>query len=217
MDLDEIKVNVIQLTDLETNDRRVQLGVWAVFVSLFFPLEKQTNSLKLGSIYRIFRRILITKIVSLKINLNTGHKRDRRDHIDGNKSLSSLCCYSFARFSIIFPCNKLHKPSTPTAACSRVLAWRMPGSEQPRHCCLWGRTESDMTEATQQWQQYPNTRVLFQCISFHFPHVSKIFHGCGYYIFIMSYPVYVLKCVVYIFPNGYIIFQTIILMSIVLC
>ena len=40
MDLNEIKVNVIQLTDLETNDRRVQLGVWAVFVSLFFPLEK---------------------------------------------------------------------------------------------------------------------------------------------------------------------------------
>ena len=135
MDLNEIKVTVIQLTDLKTNDRRVQLGVWAVFMSLFIPLEKQTNSLKLGSIYRIFRRILITKIVSFNINLNTGHKRDRRDHIDGNKCLSSLCCYSFARFSIIFPCNKLHKPSTPTAACSRVLAWRILGSEQPGHCC----------------------------------------------------------------------------------
>ena len=31
---------------------------------------------------------------------------------------------------------------------SSVLAWRIPGSEEPGGLRLWGRTESDMTEAT---------------------------------------------------------------------
>ena len=31
---------------------------------------------------------------------------------------------------------------------SSVPAWRIPGMEEPGGCHLWGRTESDMTEAT---------------------------------------------------------------------
>ena len=31
---------------------------------------------------------------------------------------------------------------------SSVLAWRIPGTGEPGGCCLWGRTESDTTEAT---------------------------------------------------------------------
>ena len=31
---------------------------------------------------------------------------------------------------------------------SSVLAWRIPGTGSLMGCCLWGRTESDMTEAT---------------------------------------------------------------------
>ena len=31
---------------------------------------------------------------------------------------------------------------------SSVLAWRIPGTGEPVSCCLWGRKESDMTEAT---------------------------------------------------------------------
>ena len=31
---------------------------------------------------------------------------------------------------------------------SSVLAWRIPGMEEPGGLCLWGRTESDTTEAT---------------------------------------------------------------------
>ena len=31
---------------------------------------------------------------------------------------------------------------------SRVLAWRIPETGSLVGCCLWGRTESDMTEAT---------------------------------------------------------------------
>ena len=36
---------------------------------------------------------------------------------------------------------------------SSVLAWRISGTEEPVGCRLWGRTESDTTEATQQQQQ----------------------------------------------------------------
>ena len=32
---------------------------------------------------------------------------------------------------------------------SSVLAWRIPGMGEPVVCCLWGRTESDTTEATE--------------------------------------------------------------------
>ena len=31
---------------------------------------------------------------------------------------------------------------------SSVLAWRIPGMGEPSGLCLWGRTESDMTEVT---------------------------------------------------------------------
>ena len=37
---------------------------------------------------------------------------------------------------------------------SSVLAWRIPGMGEPGGCRLWGRTESDTTEVTQQEQQH---------------------------------------------------------------
>ena len=36
---------------------------------------------------------------------------------------------------------------------SSVLAWRIPGTGELGGCRLWGHTELDMTEATQQQQQ----------------------------------------------------------------
>ena len=42
---------------------------------------------------------------------------------------------------------------------SSVLAWRIPGMGSLLGCRLWGRTESDTTEVTQQQQQQ-------QCIDF---------------------------------------------------
>ena len=36
---------------------------------------------------------------------------------------------------------------------SSVLAWRIPGTGSLVGCCLWGRTELDTTEVTQQQQQ----------------------------------------------------------------
>ena len=41
-----------------------------------------------------------------------------------------------------------------TATHSSVLAWRIPGTVEPGGLCLWGRTELDTTEATQQQQQW---------------------------------------------------------------
>ena len=41
---------------------------------------------------------------------------------------------------------------------SSVLAWRIPGTVG---CCLWGHTESDMTEVTQQQQQHASIYQSF--------------------------------------------------------
>ena len=42
---------------------------------------------------------------------------------------------------------------------SSVLAWRIPGRGSLVGCGLWGRTESDTTEATQQQQQEVRSTV----------------------------------------------------------
>ena len=49
---------------------------------------------------------------------------------------------------------------------SSVLAWRIPGRGSLVGCCLWGRTESDTTEAMQQQQQqeYLEKPVWLVCI-----------------------------------------------------
>ena len=53
-------------------------------------------------------------------------------------------------FTLFFHFHALEKEM---ATHSSVLAWRIPGRESLLGCCLWGHTESDMTEATQQQQQ----------------------------------------------------------------
>ena len=50
---------------------------------------------------------------------------------------------------------------------SSVLAWRSPGRGSLVGCRLWGRTESDMTEATQQQQQVSQSvrHYHFKCLT----------------------------------------------------
>ena len=48
-------------------------------------------------------------------------------------------------FTFTFPFHALEKKM---ATHSSVLAWRIPGMGEPGGCRLWGRTESDTTEAT---------------------------------------------------------------------
>ena len=43
---------------------------------------------------------------------------------------------------------------------SSVLAWRIPGTGEPGGHHLWGRTESDTTEVTQQQQYADNTTLM---------------------------------------------------------
>ena len=53
-----------------------------------------------------------------------------------------------------------HALAKEMATHSSVLAWRIPGSGSLVGCRLWGRTESDTTEATQQQQQ--STLICYQ-------------------------------------------------------
>ena len=48
-------------------------------------------------------------------------------------------------FTFTFHFHALEKEMAPH---SSVLAWRIPGTGEPGGCRLWGRTESDTTEAT---------------------------------------------------------------------
>ena len=48
-------------------------------------------------------------------------------------------------FTFTFHCHALEKEM---ATHSSVLAWRIPGTGSLLGCRLWGRTESDTTEAT---------------------------------------------------------------------
>ena len=65
----------------------------------------------------------------------------------------------------------------------------LPGESQGRGslvgCCLWGRTESDTTEATWQQQQQQHLIQLFSCSVY--PSSTNLFHPHVYPIlFIMG-------------------------------
>ena len=60
-------------------------------------------------------------------------------------------------FTFIFHFHALEKEM---ATHSIVLAWRIPGTGEPGGCCLWGCTESDMTEATQQGSKQARSHGL---------------------------------------------------------
>ena len=55
---------------------------------------------------------------------------------------------SWARLSEFTFTFHFHALEKEMATHSSVLAWRIPGSGSLVGCCLWGHTESDMTEVT---------------------------------------------------------------------
>ena len=57
---------------------------------------------------------------------------------------------SISNFTFTFHFHALEKEM---ATHSSVLAWRIPGRGSLVGCHLWGRTESDTTDATSQQQQ----------------------------------------------------------------
>ena len=59
----------------------------------------------------------------------------------------------------------LHALEKETAGHSSVLAWRIPGTRGLVGCHLWGRTESDATEATQQQQQQSVVNIFSHLLS----------------------------------------------------
>ena len=54
-------------------------------------------------------------------------------------------------FTFTFHFHALEKEMTTD---SSILAWRITGMGSLVGCCLWGRTELDTTEMTQQQQQH---------------------------------------------------------------
>ena len=65
------------------------------------------------------------------------------------QSMGSLSQTRLSDFTFTFHSHALEKEM---ATHSSVLAWRIPGMGSLVGCHLWGRTESDTTEATQQQQ-----------------------------------------------------------------
>ena len=68
----------------------------------------------------------------------------------GLQSMGSLSWTRLSDFTFTFHFHALEKEM---ATHSSVLAWRIPGTGEPGGLPLWGRTESDTTEATRQQQQ----------------------------------------------------------------
>ena len=66
----------------------------------------------------------------------------------GLQSMGSLRVRHDLTFTFHF-----HALEKEMATHSSVLAWRIPGMGEPSGCRLWGRSELDTTEATQQQQQ----------------------------------------------------------------
>ena len=63
----------------------------------------------------------------------------------GLQSMGSLSRTRLSDFTFTFHFHALEKEM---ATHSSVLAWRIPGTGEPGGCRLWGRIESDTTEAT---------------------------------------------------------------------
>ena len=74
-------------------------------------------------------------------------------------------------FTFTFQFHSLEKEM---ASHSSVLAWRIPGTVQPVDCPLWGSTESDTTEATQQQQQEILIGASACNIALHLPPLSVL-------------------------------------------
>ena len=82
----------------------------------------------------------------------------RKSH--GRRSLvgcSPWDCQSQTRLSDFTLTFHFHALEKEMATHSSVLAWRIPGTGSRVGCCLWGRTESDTIEVTQQQPRCDST------------------------------------------------------------
>ena len=62
--------------------------------------------------------------------------------------LQSMGSLSWARLNDFTFTFHFHASEKEMATHSSMLAWRIPGTGSLVGCCLWGCTESDMTDAT---------------------------------------------------------------------
>ena len=62
---------------------------------------------------------------------------------------------------------------------SSVLAWRIPGRRSLVGCRLWGRTESDTTEATWQQQHEPEEYTFLNLLAIYLCSVLQVVNSAG--------------------------------------
>ena len=92
------------------------------------------------------------KLSSLKFGMNVcPHHCIWETHETGEKTVCLGC-------HLVVPVLLAFRREEETTARSSVLAWRAPGTEEPG---LWGRTESDTTDAIQQQHQQPSEMKYF--------------------------------------------------------
>ena len=82
----------------------------------------------------------------------------------GLQSMGSQSRTRLSDFTFIFPFHALEKEM---ATHSSVLAWRIPGTGSLVGCRLWGCTESDMTEVTQQQERKKCHQIMMLSVLMH--------------------------------------------------
>ena len=82
----------------------------------------------------------------------------------GLQSMASQSRTRLSDFTFIFPFHALEKEM---ATHSSVLAWRIPGTGSLVGCRLWGCTESDMTEVTQQQERKKCHQIMMLSVLMH--------------------------------------------------
>ena len=91
----------------------------------------------------------LTKVVTKYLNIR--YLNIRRNREDNGTPLQYLVGYSPCGHTESDTTERLHfhfhALEKEMATHSSALAWRIPGMGEPGGCRLWGRTESDMTEA----------------------------------------------------------------------
>ena len=76
-----------------------------------------------------------------------------------------------ANFTFPFHFHALEKAM---ATHSSVLAWRIPGTEEPGGLPSWGHTELDTTDATLQQQQQHDHETALSITNWHLPRTFAI-------------------------------------------
>ena len=121
-----------------------------------FGLKKNSIQTILGTMGKIFgahANLLIWSELGIQVGEGNGNPRQHsclENPMDGGAWQAAVhgVAKSRTRLSNFTFTFHFHAVEKEMATHVSVLAWRIPGTGEPGGCRLWGRTESDTTEAT---------------------------------------------------------------------